>query len=423
MPTGGLELVDDRVLALHCIVIVNMTKIIRRGWRFYLGLFLLTVSIVALLAGLYAVSTKTFRLPWAAAPNSSDFSFVIIPDSQNESMTIQKKMVDWIIAHKDEKNIVLVLHAGDLTNNNEVGVWEKIVNTYRPLPKSVATVVSMGNHDMVAQTYNPSNFNAYMGQLFATTPYDGSFQSNDKTNTYRLLSVGDQPYVVLNLEFGPRDEVLTWANSILTQYRNRIGVIITHAYMNHDDTRLSPGDTYNPHYYKDTYGWQRSVNDGEEMWNKLVKQNTNVRLVFSGHILNDGAGRMADRNNDGKEVYQMLSNYQEQYGGGGGYMRIVTFSPKDKKMYVKTYSPVTDQYLRDSQNEFVYDIDFLVPYTAPLETPTPLPTTTPTVTPKPTPGVFVTGKCISGQTKPYYRRVGNQCRKINRCGVSNCWPE
>jgi hypothetical protein len=38
----------------------------------------------------------------------------------------------------------------------------------------------------------------------------------------------------------------------------------------------------------------------------------------------------------------------------------------------------------------------------------------------PSPTKITIGECKKGQTKPYYRKIGLRCIKINGCGVSNC---
>jgi hypothetical protein len=40
----------------------------------------------------------------------------------------------------------------------------------------------------------------------------------------------------------------------------------------------------------------------------------------------------------------------------------------------------------------------------------------------PSPTKITIGECKKGQTKPYYRKIGLRCIKINDCGVSNCRP-
>ena len=57
-------------------------------------------------------------------------------------------------------------------------------------------------------------------------------------------------------------------------------------------------------------------------------------------------------------VIQMLSNYQDRRpNGGNGYLRILTFSPIQDKIFVKTYSPYLNKFEDDSDSEFSLDYD------------------------------------------------------------------
>ena len=57
-------------------------------------------------------------------------------------------------------------------------------------------------------------------------------------------------------------------------------VVVTHAYMDNDDTRLGKGDKGIKFYFQDD-------NDGDSMWEKFVKKHKNIFLVMSGHICRD----------------------------------------------------------------------------------------------------------------------------------------
>ena len=64
-----------------------------------------------------------------------------------------------------------------------------------------------------------------------------------------------------------------------------------------DSTRQGPGDNWRPQAYgvgKDM--GDSAVNDGEQIWEKLVKKHSNIRFVFSGHVLNTGVGTLVSIN-------------------------------------------------------------------------------------------------------------------------------
>src|SRR6185369_3253451 len=190
--------------------------------------------------------------------------------------------------------------------------------------------LSTGNHD-----YGPSGSAATRDTLLndyfpfakqaAMPSFGGAYQPGKLDNTYHLFSAGGRDYIVIALEWGPRDVVVDWANGVMDQHPDRWGILITHAYMNNDDRRYDYTDTahpqdYDPHYY----GTPDGVNDGEELWQKLVRRHPFV-LTLNGHVLGDGTGYLASVNDLGTTTHQILSNYQFRNLGGEGYMRLMEF--------------------------------------------------------------------------------------------------
>lgn len=83
-----------------------------------------------------------------------------------------------------------------------------------------------------------------------------------------------------------------------------------------DDTRMGEGDRWLPQKYglgKDT--GENAVNNGEQMWDKLVSKYPNILFVFSGHVLNGGVGTLVSIGEQGNKVYQMLANFQDGVKG------------------------------------------------------------------------------------------------------------
>jgi hypothetical protein len=95
------------------------------------------------------------------------------------------------------------------------------------------------------------------------------------------------------------------------------------------------------------------MNDGEELWDKLVKKYPNIVLVINGHVLGDERGYLASTGEKGNVVHQMLYNRQLN---DDGQMRLLEFLPDGRTVHVKTYSPVSDAWARDVQDEYVMDL-------------------------------------------------------------------
>ena len=94
-------------------------------------------------------------------------------------------------------------------------------------------------------------------------------------------------------------------------------------------------------------------NNGEDMWWKLVRKYPNIHLVLSGHVVQgDGTGRRMDLGLNGNLVNQILSDYQSDPLGGGGYLRIMRISPSLNRVSVTSYSPYLDTFKTDDHNQF-----------------------------------------------------------------------
>jgi hypothetical protein len=200
--------------------------------------------------------------------------------------------------------------------------------------------------------------------------FGGTFEEGHSENSFSLVPAGGQTWVVVALEFGPRDEAVRWADGILKQHATSPAIVLTHAYL-FGNERYDHGHAprpWNPHEYVMAGQPGSSINDGEEIWRKLVLPNSNVRLVLSGHVIDPQVGRLTSTRPDGTRVHQLLANYQScaypcetlngaTVRGGNGYLRIMRVDPAAHTLAVTTYSPYLDQYKRDADNEFVLPWD------------------------------------------------------------------
>jgi hypothetical protein len=266
---------------------------------------------------------------------------------------------------KNELNIACVIHEGDITTIYTGNPKDK-TDRERELKMGAADVamsilhgevpvlpycMCIGNHDMDEVSERSSQwFNRYFGAWrFEGRPWYGGNYKNQNENAYYLFDAGEMQFMVVCLEYYPRDEVLEWANQVVSQHKERQVIVATHSYMYHNDTRVR---------YDAKWGLDGAhMNDGEEMWDKFVRKHENIFLVLSGHILDDGLGRLTSIGDHGNPVHQLLANYQNQPHGGDGWLRIMTFTPEANKITVRTYSPTLDQYATDDQNQFDLEWD------------------------------------------------------------------
>lgn len=290
-------------------------------------------------------------------PQNQPFTIIALPDSQyytreanGATRDIFTAQTQWIVDHKDDSNIVFVLHEGDITDGNSAPEWMNARTSIGLLDGVVPYALAVGNHDgLYTSQSDTALFNQYFPlSRFQNLPtFGGVFESNRMDNCYHLFSVGGVNWLVLSLEFGPRDSVLAWANQVVTNYPNRRVIMVTHAHVYPDNTLF--GSSTNQAALPTSYG---RMNNGTDVWEKFLRHHANMGLVFCGHL--GDAGRLVGVGDYGNQVFQMVADYQFDALGGGGYLRVVQFFPDQDKMSVKTYSPFLDSWLTDTNNQFAY---------------------------------------------------------------------
>jgi len=281
-----------------------------------------------------------------------EFTIIALPDTQIVSQDypeIFARQTQWIANHAETMNIRMVLGLGDIVNDAEsIAQWQNADAAIRTLDGQVPYALAIGNHDY--DNERPSsrsavNYNQYFGRArYAAYPwYKGSFSDTGNENFWTEFTANGLTYLVLVLEFHPRDAVLDWARAVLEANAGKPVVLVTHAFTYNDNTRIDQCDTSDM--------TAAEGNNGEVMWEKFVRD-SNAVMVLSGHITSGSPARRTDVAGGGHLVHQMLSNYQTQPLGGGGYLRVLRFIPAEGRIEVKTYSPWLDAYLTDAANQF-----------------------------------------------------------------------
>ena len=306
--------------------------------------------------------------PVIAQAQNGDFTVVALPDTQYYSESypaILNSQMQWIVNNASALNIQLVLGLGDIVNNGGSSTqWTTADAAYKKLDAAhIPYFAPLGNHDYDAN--NPSgrtsatnNFNRYFGPsrytntTYWSTPYwQGSYPTGSNENFYGSVTINGQQYLIIALEFYPRDASLSWAAQVIQNNPGAQVIITTHAYEYFDNTRVSACNSFDAQYYG-----LGADNDGDAMWTKLVRQYNNISLVLSGHEVRgagqDATGHRSDLGTNGNLVNQILSNYQNVTNGGNGYLRIMKFHPSSDTIDVLTYSPYLNSFLTDAGNQF-----------------------------------------------------------------------
>jgi hypothetical protein len=124
-------------------------------------------------------------------------------------------------------------------------------------------------------------------------------------NNYSLIEIGSRRWLIVGLEYAPRNSVVDWANDVIKRHTGIPVILVTHAYLDGSD-----GTRYHAlgqHGYPTGIASIEATNDGEMLWKKLVEPNHNIRLVVCGHYM---IARSVSQRSDGSVVHEVVSDYQ-----------------------------------------------------------------------------------------------------------------
>lgn len=320
----------------------------------------------------------------------ASWTMVLLPDPQayvkfERNQPVMDLITAWIKANLEELNIKLVMCTGDLVESNNSIIpdpkyggdqtawqqWKAISQSFKKLDYEVPYVLCVGNHD-IELPGRYSQFNSWFGpdrnpltqKILVDMFPNASGVKTLENACYEFISPHGVPFLIFSLEFLPRDTVIMQAIQVAQneKYKNHKGIILTHSYLNADNTR------------EVKTGYPLKGNTGEELWQKLVTPSSNIEMVLCGHKAGrthrEHVGYRVDKNAGNRNVHQILFNAQWEGGGpngngGDGWIRIFEFLPDKKTVFVRTFSPLfaispetIDKALRiDDYDQFVFELN------------------------------------------------------------------
>lgn len=292
------------------------------------------------------------------------FTLALLPDTQYYSLRypeIFAMQTQWLARTANAIDLRYVIHLGDIVHRNTAPEWQNAAAAMAALDDRVPYVLTTGNHDYGPRGTARSRetlLNDYFdfGEHARRPSFAGAYEAGKLDNTYHLFNAGGHDWIILSLEWGPRDEVVAWANEVMRTHSDRLGIFVTHAYLYHtsqryDHTKPELGQRWNPHDYPTPGG----VNDGEELWQKLLRHHRFV-ISVNGHVSGKGTGYLRSRTDLGNWCHQMLSNYQMRTLGGEGYLRLLEFKARGGRVEVHSYSPLRNARLVAGNHRFGFDL-------------------------------------------------------------------
>ncbi len=290
------------------------------------------------------------------------FTLVVLPDTQNytDSSFGGKPeyfyaQTQWIKDNINKLNIVMVAHVGDIVQTpKEASNWQVAEKAFRIIDNEVPYILNVGNHDIFEKSDSiPVARDSLINTYFPVTRFTGNplyenhygadksahyWPPHKNNNSYLLFTGGGIDFIVISLEYQPQDDVIAWANQVVSAYPNRQCIVVTHEYLNKN------GDYNNK--------------KAQYLWDQFIRQHENIFLLLCGHVL--GESSRVNTGVHGNQVLEILSDYQNHYigeCGGCGYLRIMTFYPLEGVISVQSYSPTLDHYLTRSKSQFELKYD------------------------------------------------------------------
>ena len=328
--------------------------------------FALSLSFT-LLCALMAIPAMAQTLPVGA------FTIAVLPDTQYYSLRYPgtfTAQTDYIVKNKVQRNIVYVLHEGDITDGNTDAEWLNAVRSMNLLDAAhIPYAVVPGNHDAgynglpgtisFNNYFSPSRYLPKGSTPMATLA--GTKDAGKMDNNYHKFTAGGIKWMIVGVEFGPVQATVDWMNALISHESDRRVIVLTHGYMYNDKKRwgADPDHTWLP---------GAGGLNGEQLWNAVIRKHSNIQFVISGHVVPgcgytcppnihygglQGSSTLISQGDSGNLVYQMFVNFQENANGGDGFFRLLELNPHAHTVTAETYSPTTNQFMTTSENAFV----------------------------------------------------------------------
>jgi len=302
------------------------------------------------------------------------FTIAVLPDTQFYADTRLKlsskwgngdlrryfsEQTRWVRDNRERLNIAFLVHEGDIVQADAPEEWEIAKEAMSILDGKVPYSMCLGNHDMGFEKADnryggnigvnrTTEFNKYFPrETFAgRREFGGTFDPERHDNSWYHFDAAGMKFLIIALEYHPRDDVLDWANRTVSERPDHRVIVLTHAYLL-------------PNGKRSTKKLKLKGNNGEQMWQKLVRKQRNIFMVLCGHHCGEAA--LTSTGVHGNQVHQILSDYQHLNNGGDSWLRYMVFQPEANRISIYTYSPALDKFKNGPSSRFDLDYPMVLP--------------------------------------------------------------
>ena len=291
--------------------------------------------------GSLSVSASQYWTDEGMPVKNHAYTFVFVGDTQTLTEFDVKNgtknldtLYSWIADNAKEKKIEFVFGLGDITEHSWASEWTYATSCIFKLNGIVPYSMVRGNHDGSGGYNNAFNTDAYKDKF-------EEFYGNTLANSYRLLDVANDKYLLITMDFGASDSVLNWANAIIRKHRDRRVIVTTHGYLDNNGVPLNDQTA--------SFGTPMA-NNGEELWEKCFSKHKNMFLIACGHDSADNVQYTLKKGVYGNTVINILTDPQDwDLGRPSGLILLLNFSSDGKTFSMEYYSTVVGKYKKGNQ--------------------------------------------------------------------------
>lgn len=274
-------------------------------------------------------------------------------DDDNKIVQYQNT-IDWI--NEQARTGVIfdcVLHTGDITNSNSSSSYLRFHKATSSLCSSIPYFSPIGDHDYqwgengIINDRNNTLFSNYIDFPSTTERIIAYFEEGKMENVVYKNEIQGKRIDIMCLEFGPRKEVVEWANTYLKDHSNTKFILLNHEY-------LESGGEIRTRNLKCVSRLRNTTYiKPKELWDKLIFPNDNVLFVLCGHVGSLYAVTFTE-NETGRRVPQIEHNIQGTNYRYDNWLMLLEFPENSMQANVGIVNARTGQFYNDTTYLFSF---------------------------------------------------------------------
>ena len=302
-------------------------------------------------------SKDVFSLPENIEEKDSSQYIAVFGDIQYLTNSVYdyvfRSSLEWIQKASEKINISSILHTGDITQSDDViSEWPYFDREVHEIAKKIPFISAIGDHDYMWEDAlildrNNTHFSKHVDFPNVTSRIEAAFEEGRMENVIIRNEIHGERYDFLVLEFGPRKEVVEWANNWVSSHPDVKYILITHEYLEKGGGRRVKGLKCVSRLRNTTY------TTPDDLWERLIKCNDNIVCVLCGHV----AGLYAvtfEKNDFGREVCQIQHNIQSPQYRYDNWLMLWTFPKTGDDAIVSIVNTKTNAMYDDRDTLFMF---------------------------------------------------------------------